>query len=79
MKARQGHKYRFETRCPHCGKFGEIFHKSLSPTVCCGDCLINDLKIIHLDVVRLPDLITREDQMRAHNTGEPLRATGYVD
>lgn len=49
-------KYRFKTTCPKCGKQDEIPSDTLTPTVYCGDCMINHVEIIPVKI----SLITRE-------------------
>jgi len=44
-------RYRFQTTCPQCGNESEIASNTYAtPTVNCGNCLMNDVEIVSLNV-----------------------------
>ena len=48
-------RYHFDLVCPRCGKQSETTstRRTPSPQVSCGDCLINDVEIVHFKVVKV--------------------------
>jgi hypothetical protein len=51
--------YRFRTVCPSCRNVSEIASEEISPVVCCGNCLMEDIKVQHLKIYRIEDAETQ--------------------
>jgi hypothetical protein len=60
--AQHGPIFRFKTECPRCGNISEIGSDELSPIVSCGNCLMNDVEIVHLKLTRLPNKEQHNDR-----------------
>jgi endogenous inhibitor of DNA gyrase (YacG/DUF329 family) len=48
-------RYRYELKCPRCGKTTEqtTENKTDPPRISCGDCLMNDVEVVEFKVVRV--------------------------
>jgi hypothetical protein len=48
--------YRFRTECPRCNKVGEVVSAQPAPYVRCGDCLMDDVEIVTMLLIPLPEV-----------------------
>ncbi len=47
------HLFHFRTECPKCRNVSEIAVDTLTPTVSCGDCLMERVEVVPLKLTRL--------------------------
>lgn len=54
--------YRFELVCPDCKRTGEAFGtKETHPSLMCPDCLMNEVEIVPMTVVRVTVLDSSDE------------------
>lgn len=44
---------KFNFLCPRCNKQSEVTSDDYKPRVNCGDCLMNDVEIVEMTIVRI--------------------------
>ena len=49
-------RYHFMLRCPRCGKRSETTSVARETTVNCGDCLMSDVEIVTMQIVKITEV-----------------------